>query len=92
MHAAGTFTVEDAWYITSRGCWVLVGEIQGEFGVVRQLLFATGVLLPISQMCPVNVSNKNRIHKTGLITSAHFASRQELLHQQIIGATAQVLE
>ncbi|MBG8554552.1 hypothetical protein [Hymenobacter guriensis] len=91
MHAAGTFTVEDAFYITNRG-WVLIGEIQGEFGVVRQLRFATGVLLPISQMCPVNVSNKNRIHKTGLITSAHFASRQELLHQQIIGATAQVLE
>lgn len=89
MNAAGTFTVEDAFYITNRG-WVLIGEIQGEFSVVRQLRFATGVSLPISQMCPVNI--KNQTYKTGLITSAHFASRQELLSQQIIGATAQVME
>jgi hypothetical protein len=82
----GTFSVVDAFCITGRG-WVLTGTIQGDVTVDSQLAFDNGVSLQVRGM-----EMMSRTDKQALLISATFASRQELIDQHIIGATAQILE
>ncbi len=84
----GTFAVEDAFRITGRG-WVLAGAVTGEVLVGCQLSFASGALLPVSG---IEMINTLRTGKAGLLISAPFTSRQQLLDWTIIGATARILE
>lgn len=89
MHTqVGTFAVEDAFHITERG-WVLAGKVNGTICSGNQLAFDNGILLIVSG---VNLINTLCTDKIGLLTSAQFASRQDLIDQNILGATAQILE
>lgn len=81
-----TFTVEDAFYITSRG-WVLAGNLVGEVTSGNRLVVAEAELL----ITGVEVINLQGKHKTGLVIAQQFASRRELVEQHIVGATAQIL-
>lgn len=83
----GVFTVEDAFYLTNRG-WVLIGELKGYVTTGNWLVFPIEVeLLVVS----VEAINQLGAHKTALIISEHFASRNELVAQHIIGNTAQIM-
>jgi len=84
----GTFVVEDAFRITGRG-WVLTGVVSGSALAGNELAFPNGVFLRITG---VELINMHRLDKAGLLISDQFASRQEVLDQQIIGATALILE
>ena len=84
----GTFAVEEAFRITGRG-WVLAGAVTGEVSVGHQLAFASGTVLRVNG---VEMINTLRTGKAGLLIPSEFTSRQELLDQNIIGATARILE
>ncbi|HLK96594.1 MAG TPA: hypothetical protein VK364_02395 [Hymenobacter sp.] len=84
----GTFTVEEAFRITGRG-WMLAGALTGEALVGHQLAFPSGTVLRVDG---VEMINTLRTGKAGLLIPSEFASRQELLDQNIIGATARILE
>jgi hypothetical protein len=85
----GTFTVEDAFLITGRG-WVFAGEVSGTVSTGNQLLFDGDVSLPISGVSLIN--SRTASDKFGLLVPTKFASRQELIDKQLIGATAHILE
>jgi hypothetical protein len=81
-----TFTVEDAFLITGRG-WVLAGDLVGEVASGNRLLVPAAELL----ITRVEAINRWGRHKTGLFIAQSFASRDELIEQQIIGSTAQII-
>ncbi|WP_133257196.1 hypothetical protein [Hymenobacter edaphi] len=85
----GTYTVEDAFHLTGRG-WALVGEVTGQVGSNNYLAFPGGLVLRIIGVNLINIRNQSE--KLGLLIPDQFTSRQELLDQHIIGATAQILE
>jgi hypothetical protein len=84
----GKFSVEEAFRITGRG-WVLVGELEGNILSGYQLDFGNDVVLHVSGIQLTKVYNSDKL---SLLVSNQFESRQELVDQNIIGATAQILE
>ncbi|MCC3156110.1 hypothetical protein LJ737_02620 [Hymenobacter sp. 15J16-1T3B] len=85
----GTYSVEEAFQLAGRG-WALVGELTGQVSSGNCLAFSTGLVLPIIGVNFINTRSQSE--KFGLLIPLQFTSRQELLDQQIIGATARVLE
>lgn len=83
----GAFTVEDAFHLTNRG-WVLVGELKGHVAIGSWLVLPVEVELLVAG---VEVLNQYGAHKTALIISEHFVSRNELVDQHIIGNTARIM-
>ena len=84
----GKFSVEEAFSITRIG-WVLVGELEGEISPGNQLDFGNDVILQVRGVEMTKVYNSDKI---SLVISNQFESRQALVDQNIIGATAQILE
>lgn len=84
----GLFDVEEAFFITGRG-WVLAGEVSGIVAVGNHLYISKDVLLQITE---VEAINNKQGGKVGLLVRTQFASRQELIDLNIIGATARILE
>lgn len=86
----GTYSVEDAFHINGRG-WILTGTmLTGQAHVGNHLAFSSGLMLNIKGIEFLNV--RNHSEKISLLILNQFASRQEFIDQQIIGATARVLE
>ena len=88
MATTGTFVTEDAFCITGRG-WVLVGQLSGTVVSGQQLVFENGVILRIKAVELMNI--RNTTEKISFVLEDTFASRQELLDQSIIGATARII-
>lgn len=85
----GTYTVEDAFHITGRG-WILVGALAGEALTGNHLAFPSGLVVQIKGVELLNL--RNQYDQISLLIPPQFASKQELIDQHIIGATARVLE
>ena len=84
----GKFSVEEAFRITGLG-WVLVGELEGNILSGYRLDFGNDVILQVSGIQLTRVYNSDKI---SLVIFNQFESRQKLVDQNIIGATAQILE
>lgn len=85
----GTYTVEEAYRVNERG-WALLGVLTGQVASGNYLAFSSGLRLRI-----IGVQlggSPQQSDKQGLLIPLQFQSRQDLLDQQIIGATARVLE
>jgi hypothetical protein len=89
VNELSTFSVEDAFQITGRG-WVLAGAFTGQVSTGNRLLFSNGLTLSIIGVNLINTLSQ--VDKAGLLVSKQFASKQELIDQQIIGASARILE
>jgi hypothetical protein len=87
-NSVGSFSVEDAFRITGRG-WALVGEFEGNILPGYRLDFGNNFILRVTH---VDFVRKYNSEKIGLLVSNQFESRQELIDQNILGATAQILE
>jgi translation elongation factor EF-Tu-like GTPase len=90
----GTFTVEDAFYITGRG-WVVVGTLTGEARFGSQLAFPSGLVTIIKSIELIRTNQPSG--KIGLLLSVPFTKRQrpddrQVLDQQVVGKTARILE
>ena len=81
-----TFTVEEAFYITSRG-WVLMGNLVGEVTSGNRLVVAEVEWLITS----VEAINVQGAHKLGLFIAQQFANQRELVEKPFIGVTAQII-
>ncbi|GAB3826667.1 hypothetical protein [Hymenobacter jeollabukensis] len=90
----GTYTVKDAFHLTSRG-WVLVGTLTGAVNNGNHLAFPSGLVVRTKGIEMLNIRNQEE--RICLVISAPFTKRQrpvdrQILDEQIIGATARVLE
>jgi hypothetical protein len=74
--AAGTFVVEDSFYITKRGL-VLLGKVNGQVESGYQLVFGNGTCWNIQGVEAIN--QRNEYEKMGLLVDAPPTTNDELL-------------
>ena len=84
----GSFVVEAYFWLTNRG-WVLSGELIGQVEAGNQLVFPAGITLLIQSVAAIKMREGEKI---GLIISrSQMPDQPDLLEQQVIGFTAQIL-
>ena len=84
----GSFVVDDYFWLTNRG-WVLAGQLLGQVEAENQLVFPAGITLIINSVEAVKIREGEKI---GLIIGRSSARiPRELLEEQVLGFTAQIL-
>jgi hypothetical protein len=80
-----TFWVEDAM-LTASG-WMLIGEVEGDISTGNYLAFDNGFAPVVKEL--KHLANTGQ---AGVIIPHPFLTKQDLIDQNIIGATAQIIE